>query len=246
MLTSRGETSHVWGHLAQACATAALIKKLSVVSVVALPIASLPARAQQTRRPDPCPLVSAHGATIQGRITDSTTGAAIAHRGAVLIGFGCLTASDADGRFRFAPIRPGHYALLVGDLGYRHLDTIPVTATADSTVTLSIKLVPDTIEDAVARSPALRELARTLRHLVIAEEAYFADSVRYTRSVKALSGLSLPPDVNVTRLIATDNAWTATATHAHAPGWVCAIFIGEITPLPPARTEGIPTCRRAP
>jgi hypothetical protein len=76
-----------------------------------------------------------------------------------------------------------------------------------------------------------------LRNLVTAEEAYFADSVKYTRRLNnfvVTTGNVLGP------ITVTSDGWTATITNINSPK-KCAIFIGR-TPVAPARREGEPVC----
>ncbi len=85
-----------------------------------------------------------------------------------------------------------------------------------------------------------------LRNLVVSEERYFADSVKYTTIVAcsansrgatfcSTQGTTLGP------IRLTKDGFTATITHADLPGVKCAIFVGS-TPIAPAKTEGLPTC----
>jgi DUF2939 family protein len=85
-------------------------------------------------------------------------------------------------------------------------------------------------------------MKRDLRNLVTAEEAYFADSVKYTSKIgrggllfSVTTGNTLP----IIRL--TDDGWTATIRSTRSPK-TCAIFIGS-TRAPPATREGEPTCQ---
>jgi len=65
-----------------------------------------------------------------------------------------------------------------------------------------------------------------LRNLVTAEEAYFADSVKY----------SAAPAVNTTA-----DGWTANITNVNTTK-TCSIYIGS-TSLAPANKEGEPKCQ---
>jgi len=80
-----------------------------------------------------------------------------------------------------------------------------------------------------------------LRNLVTAEEAYFADSVKYTTRIgfggvtfTASAGNTLP------RIALTADGWLASVSNAHTRTR-CMIFIGS-TPNPPAQNEGKPAC----
>jgi len=78
-----------------------------------------------------------------------------------------------------------------------------------------------------------------LRNLVTAEEAYFADSVKYTANLGALyvttTGVT-GPWITLTR-----DGYTAWVGSEHTSK-TCAIYIGAV-PLPPAVREGEPRCR---
>src|SRR2546427_10852595 len=78
----------------------------------------------------------------------------------------------------------------------------------------------------------------SLRNLITAEEAYFADSVKYTNNLgtnyATTSGV-VGPTINVTA-----NGWTATVSHTTTTK-TCAIYVGT-TALAPANKEGEPKC----
>ena len=80
-----------------------------------------------------------------------------------------------------------------------------------------------------------------LRNLVIAEEVFFADSVKYTTRIGP-GGLNFvarhgnsPP-----RITLTQDGWLASISNDHTR-YKCFIFIGT-TAHPRARKEGYPTC----
>ena len=77
-----------------------------------------------------------------------------------------------------------------------------------------------------------------LRNLVTAEEAYFADSVKYTTALGTAFATTCG---NGTPTIAlTADGWTATLTNANTTK-TCAIFIGTSS-VAPATKEGEPKC----
>ena len=78
-----------------------------------------------------------------------------------------------------------------------------------------------------------------LRMLVVAEEAFYADSARYTSRV---DGLEFRPSEGNTLLSLqlTEDGWTARIGHANTPT-ICTIYVGS-TPLLPATKEAVPTC----
>jgi type II secretion system protein G len=79
-----------------------------------------------------------------------------------------------------------------------------------------------------------------LRNLVTAEEAYFADSVKYTTDLgtafAVTTGNQDPPTIAL-----TGDGWTATLTNVNYAGHTCAIYIGS-TAKAPAGKEGEPKC----
>jgi type II secretion system protein G len=81
-----------------------------------------------------------------------------------------------------------------------------------------------------------------LRNLVTAEEAYFADSVKYTTTIGA-GGLSFNVTTgnNNPTLALTADGWTATLSNLNTTK-TCAIFIGS-TAIAPAAKEGEPKCK---
>ncbi len=87
----------------------------------------------------------------------------------------------------------------------------------------------------------LTAMKSDLRNLVTAEEAFFADSVKYTTSIGA-GGLTF----NVTSgnanptIAKTADGWTATISNVNTTK-TCAIFIGS-TAVAPANKEGEPKC----
>jgi type IV pilus assembly protein PilA len=87
----------------------------------------------------------------------------------------------------------------------------------------------------------LASMKSDLRNLVTAEEAYFADSVKYTNVVGA-GGIAYATTSGVTGptiAVTTDgfSAWVAHTTTART----CAIYVGS-TALAPANKEGEPKC----
>ncbi|HET7790458.1 MAG TPA: prepilin-type N-terminal cleavage/methylation domain-containing protein [Gemmatimonadales bacterium] len=78
-----------------------------------------------------------------------------------------------------------------------------------------------------------------LRNLVTAEEAYFADSVKYSTNLGTAFAVT---SGNTTPVIAlTADGWTATITNANTTK-TCAIYIGS-TAVAPANKEGEPKCQ---
>ena len=94
-----------------------------------------------------------------------------------------------------------------------------------------------------------------LRNMVTAEEAYFADSVKYTTNTSCVNPA---PAGNAAWCATVGNTLgTITIGTGTAAGWTtnitnlntsksCAIYVGAITPATPATTadaEGAPVCR---
>lgn len=81
-----------------------------------------------------------------------------------------------------------------------------------------------------------------LRNLVTAQEAYFADNVRYTRR---LSDLNFVPSFGVTiEMRLTADGWWGRARNT--TGVECEIFVGSSTGGSLARREGAPACSGEP
>jgi hypothetical protein len=134
-----------------------------------------------------------------------------------------------------------------GDIWYYDLDKLTEVRYAATLQALGRPLTR-TARIPIARAEPAKEEAYVaamksdLRDLVIAEEAFFADSVKYTTRIgpgglqfAVTSGNSLP----VIRL--TPDGWTATIRNANK-ATICAIFVGS-TPTPPATKEAEPKCQ---
>jgi hypothetical protein len=88
-----------------------------------------------------------------------------------------------------------------------------------------------------------------LRKLILAEEMFFADSVRYTTSLSALPQPPEPwsPDFAVSvELLPGSDGWRATATNSAAPGWTCGIWIGYVPAYLPGQKEAVTRCWKEP
>lgn len=106
--------------------------------------------------------VSAQVGTVQGRVTDASTGETLPGVNVVLEGTSLGTATGVDGRFTFtAP--PGNYNLLTTFVGYRRT-TRPIIVQANQTVNVEIELEEDLLgleEVFVVGYGTTSELART-------------------------------------------------------------------------------------
>jgi len=87
-----------------------------------------------------------------------------------------------------------------------------------------------------------------LRNLVTAEEAFFADSVKYlsaaavTATTCATGGLQYCATVgNTVDATAVAGGWSATVTNVNLSGKTCAIYVNT-TAVAPATSEGAPAC----
>src|SRR5437773_10171119 len=81
-----------------------------------------------------------------------------------------------------------------------------------------------------------------LRNLVTAEEAYFADHVKYTADLSQVASFFRPrPGVIGLHITLTADGWTGSVGH-EGTTTVCVIYVGS-TAIPPATTEGKPVCR---
>ena len=87
----------------------------------------------------------------------------------------------------------------------------------------------------------LASMKSDLRNLVTAEEAFFADSIKYTTTFGA-GGLAFNvTSGNATPTVAlTADGWTANITNTNTTR-TCSIYIGS-TALAPANKEGEPKC----
>jgi len=106
----------------------------------------------------------------------------------------------------------------------------PETGTVSNT-----PLVADTL------MPEVAAMRSDLRNLVTAEESYFADSLRYTKSLRALH-FKPSPGVMVTIDQVVGEAWRGTAKHTAAPEWACGIYVGSLPPYLPGQKEAVPRC----
>ncbi len=88
----------------------------------------------------------------------------------------------------------------------------------------------------------LASMKSDLRNLVTAEEAYFADSVKYSATIGAGGVIFTQSTGNTLPTVAlTADGWTAGITNVNTTKR-CAIYIGS-TALAPANKEGEPKCQ---
>ena len=88
----------------------------------------------------------------------------------------------------------------------------------------------------------LASMKSDLRNLVTAEEAYFADSVKYSSTIGAGGVIFTQSTGNTAPTITTTaDGWTANIKNANTTK-TCSIYIGS-TSLAPAGKEGEPKCQ---
>jgi type IV pilus assembly protein PilA len=85
----------------------------------------------------------------------------------------------------------------------------------------------------------LASMKSDLRNLVTAEEAYFADSVKYTTNLG--TAYATTTGVVGPTIALTADGWTANVTH-NVTTKTCSIYVGS-TALAPANKEGEPKCQ---
>jgi type IV pilus assembly protein PilA len=84
-----------------------------------------------------------------------------------------------------------------------------------------------------------------LRNLVTAEEAYFADSTKYT-SVIGSGGVNYKNStgVNTAVIVTGQGYWSATVTHSQIPGsFQCGIGVNTTNTVNSAAGDGEPSCQ---
>jgi type IV pilus assembly protein PilA len=82
-----------------------------------------------------------------------------------------------------------------------------------------------------------------LRNLVTAEEAYFADSSKYTGTLTDLKFQS-STGVSAPTIVPGAGYWTATVTHSQLPATQpCGISINTTNPVITGAAEGEPACK---
>jgi Tfp pilus assembly protein PilE len=95
-------------------------------------------------------------------------------------------------------------------------------------------------------------LKTALRHVLTAQERFYAANETYAPSAEAL-GLRPEAGVRVDILVATARGWQGRATHQTQPGRSCVVFVGSLNGAEAPRTdgdhemageEGIPLCDR--
>jgi len=87
------------------------------------------------------------------------------------------------------------------------------------------------------------QMTTDLRNLVTAEEAFFADSTRYTNNLTSLKFQSTngvnPPAISI---VPGAKAWSATITHSNT-ATKCGIGVNTINPVATSDSSGTPQCK---
>ena len=85
-------------------------------------------------------------------------------------------------------------------------------------------------------------LKSDLRNLATAEESYMFEAGVYSTDPTLLK-YNGSPGVTVTIVDATMSGWSASATHPSSFPLTCAMYMGNVSPLPPATIEGLVGCQ---
>jgi prepilin-type N-terminal cleavage/methylation domain-containing protein len=85
-------------------------------------------------------------------------------------------------------------------------------------------------------------LKSDLRNLATAEESYMFDNNAYSSVISDLT-FKTSPGVILTVTTATASGWGAIATHPASFPLTCALFFGNVAPVPPATVEGLIGCQ---
>jgi|SRR5690348_14670358 len=129
-----------------------------------------------------------------------------------------------------------HYSLEahVNRKGFTLIELLIVVVIIGILAAIAIPKFANTKEKAYIAS-----MKSDLRNLVTAEEAYFADSVKYSTNLGTAYAVT---SGNTTPVIALSaDGWTASISNANTTK-TCAIFIGS-TAKAPANKEGEPKCQ---
>src|SRR5256886_1122123 len=150
-------------------------------------------------------------------------------------------ASSAVTRFRRSDFIEARYAFsyVLANLGIAMAAKMPMITTTIIGILAAIAIpkFANTKEKAY-----LASMKSDLRNLVTAEEAYFADSVKYSSTIGA-GGVTFSQSTGNTlpTINTTADGWTANIKNVNTTK-TCSIFIGS-TSLTPAGKEGEPKCQ---
>jgi type IV pilus assembly protein PilA len=82
-----------------------------------------------------------------------------------------------------------------------------------------------------------------LRNLVTAEEAFFADSVKYATYDTAKLKFRPTTGVGTPTIVVGSGYWSATVTHTQIPSFSCGIGVNTANPIVTTAGEGEPACQ---
>ena len=82
-----------------------------------------------------------------------------------------------------------------------------------------------------------------LRHLVTAEEAFFADSVKYATCDTTKIKYRPSSGVNTPTIVVGSGFWSATITHTMVAAFSCGIGVNTANPIVTRAGEGEPACK---
>lgn len=83
-----------------------------------------------------------------------------------------------------------------------------------------------------------------LRNIATAQEAYMYDNSTYYGGSVPSAALAFDPSngVSITITEVSPGGWSATSSHTGLPGTTCALYIGNVSPVAPATSEGEINC----
>ena len=87
------------------------------------------------------------------------------------------------------------------------------------------------------------QMKSDLRNLVTAEEAFFADSVRYSTYDTTKIKYRTSTGVNTPAITTGAGYWSATITHTMVAGFSCGIGVNTANPIVTNAGEGEPACK---
>ena len=161
----------------------------------------------------------------------------------ILLGSTCLLMGAACDGLRL-PARP---AQSVRDTSYAAVAVAPAPPKPKPAPPLAraVKL------DAALDTQRFEQIRRSLRHLVVAEETYYAETGSYTDDFSRM-GFAPEADTQVRFLWLSRAGWAVSGTHPGMPGRDCVIYVGRGRPAPTtargarATREGVPACDAPP
>jgi hypothetical protein len=211
--------------LAVAFVSAALVFVLPAITLAVPAFRSQPAAARAALRVPA--LISGVGVALLGALlARASTAAAAFAVGLVLVATGAWAAAQA-------LALPGGVAASTTRSALGHTAAVGLAALAGLFVAGVVPKLAGTKTRAYVAA-----MRADLRNLVTAEEAYFADSLKYTTDLgpwyAPTSGVVGPT------ITLTADGWTAQAGHT-ASVYHCAVFVGS-TPLAPATAATEPAC----